>query len=441
MSLTSQFSRAEESVLRLDLDEAVRIALAQNPQIQQILAQLNIADEQVQVASAPARLQLDLQGGVARVQPAQTPTVQVNVDGVQSNFQQDPGFGYNIFEGALNIQKLLFDGGQVRNRIAAAQLSSDSAHLSALDTWRRLHLQIETAYISVLRAEESVQNALTSRELAQTNLTTAEKRFAVGQVPRGDVVFAQVPLAQAELEVERAAVQKQSAKEALLLAIGLPQTTPLEVEELALREELDLTREMAVQHALEERADLKADLLKLDAAEKNLKAVSRGRRPQLAFASTVNPLGFDGNALASGGYRVGLVLRWPILSGNVVEHQTKIAEAQLVEIEAGISLKKQTIEREVREAYRAVELARLSKNSTNLQEKQAAESLRIAQGQYNAGLAQFNVVNEQQRELVRAQGAQTQATYDYMQARARLEQVIGRKVLREGPFEAALSER
>ena len=87
---------------------------------------------------------------------------------------------------------------------------------------------------------------------------------------------------------------------------------------------------------------------------------------------------------------------------------------------------------------RAVELARLAKDSTNLQVKQAAESLRIAQGQYNAGLAQFNVVNEQQRELVRAQGAQTQATYDYMEARARFDQVIGREVLREGPFEEAL---
>ena len=122
----------------------------------------------------------------------------------------------------------------------------------------------------------------------------------------------------------------------------------------------------------------------------------------------------------------------------MVEHQTHIAESQLVDIEAGIDLKKQTIEREVREAYRAVELARLAKDSTNLQVKQAAESLRIAQGQYNAGLAQFNVVNEQQRELVRAQGAQTQATYDYMEARARFDQVIGREVLREGPFEEAL---
>ena len=170
-----------------------------------------------------------------------------------------------------------------------------------MDTWRRLHLQIETAYISVLRAQERVENALTSRDLAQANLTTAEKRFAVGQVPRGDIVFAQVPLAQADLEVERAVFQKQSAKEALLLAIGLPQSTPVEVEELTPREELELTRETAIQYALEDRADLQADVLKLEAADKNLEAVRRGRRPQLAFASTINPLGFDGNALASGG--------------------------------------------------------------------------------------------------------------------------------------------
>jgi outer membrane protein TolC len=435
MSLMSQVSFADDSVLRLDLDESVRIALAQNPQIKQIMARLNIADERVQVASAPARLSVDFQGGAARVQPAQTPTVQVSVDGVESDFQQSSNFGYNVFEGTINIQKLLFDGGQVRNQIAAAQLSADSTHLAALDTWRRLHLQIEAAYITVLRAEESVQNALASRDLAKTTLSTAETRFAVGQVPRGDIVFAQVPLAQAELEVERSLFQRQSAREALLLLLGLPQRTPLEVNKLSPREELNLTRESALEHALAERADLQASLLELEAADKNLKAVSRGRRPSLALASSINPVGFDGNQLASGGYRVGLVLRWPILAGNVVEHQTRIAEAQQAEIVAGIELKKQTIEREVREAFRAVELARLSKDSTTLQVQRAAESLRIAQGQYNAGLAQFNVVNEQQRELVRAQGAQTQATYDYMLARARLDQVIGRKVLQENPFE------
>ncbi|MCA9781693.1 MAG: TolC family protein, partial [Candidatus Eremiobacteraeota bacterium] len=349
--LVCQISQAqEEQVLRLDLEQAVSIAVAQNPQIKQLVAGLEIADEQVQVASAPARWSVGVAAGVSRVQPAQTPTVQATLSGIEGDFQTNPNFAYTNLEGAININKLLFDGGQVRNQIAAARLSSDKTHLNAVDSWRRFHLQIEAAYIDVLRAEERVENALVSRDLAKTNYDTAEKRFAVGQVPRGDVVFAEVPLAQAELDVERTAFERQSAKEALLLLLGLPQSTPLELEKLNPPEQFDMSKEAALTRAFEQRADLAAAEADAEAASKELKAASRGNRPRLGFASSVNPVGFDGDSLATGGYRVGLVLQWPILNGNVVEHQTKIAEAQYESKLAGVELKRQNIEREVRQA-------------------------------------------------------------------------------------------
>ena len=404
MLLVCQISQAEEQVLRLDLEQAVSIALAQNPQIKQLVAGLEIADEQIQVASAPARWGVNVTAGLARVQPAQTPTVEATLSGIEGDFQTNPNFAYTLLEGGINVNKLLFDGGQVRNQIAAARLSSDKTHLNAVDSWRRFHLQIEAAYIDVLRSEERVENALVSRDLAKTNYETAEKRFAVGQVPRGDVVFAEVPLAEAELEVERTVFDRQSAKEALLLLLGLPQSTPLEVEKLTPPEQFDLTRETALDRAFEQRADLAAAEADAESASKELKAVSRGNRPRVGLAGTLNPVGFDGNALASGGYRVGLVLQWPIL------------------------------EREVRQAYRAVELARMAQQSTTVQLNAARESLRIAQGQYRAGLANFQVVNDQQRELVRAQGAYTQSFFDYMLALAQLEQAMGEGVPYEAPF-------
>ena len=206
------------------------------------------------------------------------------------------------------------------------------------------------------------------------------------------------------------------------------------MEKLTPPEQFDLTRETALDRAFEQRADLAAAEADAESASKELKAVSRGNRPRVGLAGTLNPVGFDGNALASGGYRVGLVLQWPILQGNVVEHQTKIAEAQYASKLAGIELKRQNIEREVRQAYRAVELARMAQQSTTVQLNAARESLRIAQGQYRAGLANFQVVNDQQRELVRAQGAYTQSFFDYMLALAQLEQAMGEGVPYEAPF-------
>lgn len=395
------------------------------------MAQLKIAREQAEIAAAPARLNIGFVGGAARVQPAQTPVIQATIAGVEGSFQNDPNFAYNVLEATLTFRKLIYDGGLVATRIAAAKLGAQSTEYSALAQWRSLHLEIEASYLNVLQTAERIRNAEASRELALANLNTAEKRFAVGQVPRGDIVFAQVPLAQAELELERAAFEHQSAREALLLLLGIPQSTPVEVEEVTAPPPLPWTLEQALQMAMQQRYDLLATQIDVVSAEKTIKATKKEDDPRVALAARVDPVGFDGTNLASGGYRVGVQLEWPILNGNLVAHQVKVAQAQYDGRVALLEQKKQEVEREVREAYREVKLAEIARSSTALQLDQARESLRISQGQYSAGLAAFNVVNDQQRELVRAQGAQTQSTYNYLLARARLNQAVGSDVLAE----------
>jgi outer membrane protein len=429
--LTSQPLIAEESALRLRLDDAIRVALVKSPRITQVLAQLDIAREQVQIVAAAKRLFINIQAGGARIQPAQVPVIQANVGGVSTDFQASPNFAYYTIEGAVIFRKLLLDGGLTASKIAASKSEEKSTRYKALAEWRLLHFEIESAYIDVLRAEEQIVNAKASLELARTNLSTAEKRFAVGQVPRGDIVFAQVPLAQAELQLERSTFARQSAGEHLLELIGLPQDTPLEVTKFESTSPPPESVEIALEQAFSDRFDLKAAEMDVEAAAQTLRASRKENDPRIVVGGTVNPLGFDGQNLAQGGYRVGVQLEWPILNGNVVSHQIKAAEADCVVQTAGLRLKKQQIEREVREAFRDVRLARIATDSSRLQVEQASESLRIAQGQYRAGLAGFTVVNEQQRELVRVQGEHTLSAYSLLVTRAKLALVIGTDVIEE----------
>ena len=115
----------------------------------------------------------------------------------------------------------------------------------------------------------------------------------------------------------------------------------------------------------------------------------------------------------------------------MVAHRVNQAEAEYAFQEAELEQTRQEVEREVRQAFREVKLARIARDSSRLQVEQARESVRIAQGQYRAGLAGFTVVNEQQRELVRTQGEQTLSTFNYLTARARLAQAVGAEVLAE----------
>lgn len=431
MLLSGMASSDEPSTLHLKLDEAVRVALAKSPRIQQVLAELQIAREDVELAAAPARPVLSFQSEVGRVQPAQTPTVPASLSGVQGNFQTAASFSFTTFEGRFNMRQLLYDGGLVANRIAAARLNAESTEFTALHTWRALHLEIQQAYINVLRSEQLISNAEKALELAQKNLDSAEKRFAVGQVPRGDIIQAQVPLAQAELDLEQANFQHRSNKEQLLLLLGLPQNLPLTLDDMPPIEPIELTMEQAVAKAIEKRYDLLAAQAEAEAAKRTVRAAHKEDDPRVSLTGSLDPLGFDGSSIAPGGYRVALRLEWPIFNGNIVAHQINQAEARLSLQESVLEQRRQQVVREVREAFRAVELARISKDSTQLQFQGASESVRIAQGQYRAGLANFLVVNQQQRDLVRAQGARTQSIYDYLLARARLDQAMGSDVLQD----------
>jgi len=413
----------------LKLDEAIRIALVNSPRIQQVLSQLDIAREEVEIAAAPKRLFVNIRAGVERIQPAQTPSVQATLSGIEGDFQTNPSFAYNSLEGTIILKKTIFDGGLVAAQIAASRFGAKSTQYEALFDWRMLYLEIETAYIDVLRAQEQIENAKASLELARMNLTTAEKRFAVGQVPRGDIVFAQVPLAQAELELQRSQFARQSAVERLLQLMGLPQDTKIELSPLPPASDFKQSLEEDIASAFERRYDLKAVESEVSRSELALKAARKEDDPRIAVGASINPAGFDGQQLAPGGYRVGVQLEWPLLSGNVVAHQIKAAQAELEMRGATLEVKRQEIEREVREAHREVLLAEIARDSSSLQVEQARESLRIAQGQYRAGLAGFTVVNEQQRELVRTQGQHTIARYSYLISRAKLSQAIGADII------------
>ena len=417
------------STLHLKLEEAVRVALVKSPRIKQVLARLRIAQEQVEIAAAPSRPVVSFNGEIGRVQPAQTPTVPASLSGVQGNFQTDPSFSFTTLEGRFSLRQLLYDGGLVANRIAAARLNAESTEFTALHQWRTLHTEIQAAYINVLMSQQLISNAEATVELAQKNLHTAEKRFEVGQVPRGDIIQAQVPLAQAQLELEQAKFQHRSNKEQLLLLLGLPQDLPLTIDDLQTVPPLELSMEEAVEKALARRYDFLAAQAEAEAAGKELRAAHKEDDPRLSLTGSLDPIGFDGSSIAPGGYRVALRLEWPIFNGNIVEHQIKKAEAQQDLRLASLDQKRQEVVREVREAYRAVEAARIAKDSTQLQFEGATESVRVAQGQYRAGLANFLAVNQQQRDLVRARAAQTQSVYDYLLARARLDLAMGADVL------------
>ncbi|MBI3925250.1 MAG: TolC family protein [Armatimonadetes bacterium] len=406
--------------LELSLEDAARIALANSPRIDLALAHLRELREEAEVVAAPSRPRGLLLLSGEEVKTPEGPPISASFLGVTASFRSQASGNFERNTAFLALRQLLFDGGRVLAQIDEAKELARESEQEAVAEWHLLHLEVQQAYYDALQAQAEVETAVEALEVAQHSLRIAEARYRAGVVPRGDIVFAQLPLARAELDLTRTRQQVQSRFEELNRLLGLPQSTPLKLREpeapIEIREALD----DSIRMARDNRPDLRATQARISSAAKGILAAQRDNNPSLSFVSDIDRVGFDDKVLDGGGYVVGLKVEWPFLDGNLHAHLTRQAEARRDSAQAELRMKEEKIERELRQAYREVELAAQSYDTALVEVSQAREALRIAEGQYETGFSDFFPVRDSQRDLIVATVNRAMTRYDYFRARARL---------------------
>jgi outer membrane protein len=371
------------------------------------------------VAAAPARPRLSLRGRLERRQDPAGPPRQVLVDGVPQ-LQQPEVFAYTQGAAYVEVRQLLFDGARVLARVDELKAVAGQAEQQAVADAHLLALQVRQAYLDSLEARSAVTVAEESLALARQHLAIAQARLAAGKVPRGDVVLAQAPVAAAELALARAREDAQKADESLSRLLGLPQDTPLSLAEPEMPPPLAEDLEQSIQRALDKRPGLKASRLEVLAAEKALAAAEAEDNPQVEGFLNAGAAPASGQVSGAAVYQVGVDLSWPILDGQRTRWLIAQSRARLEGLQAEMKERQSEVEAEVRGAWREVRLATAAYDSALAQVSRAREALRIAEGQYRAGVIPFQPLRQARFDLSEALQSQMAAYYDYLRARARL---------------------
>ncbi len=406
-------AQAQSERLKVTLDEAVQLALVKNPRIAAALAMVRVREEEAEVVAAPGRPM----GALYALAPP--PAI------FQSNFNTD----YALSPARLEFRQLLMDGGRVLARFEQARTQASRAAQEAVNEEHRVCLEVRLAYLESLAAHARLKVAHESLESARRHQSLAQARFQAGQAPRGDLLTAELPVSERELELTRMRFRVQDSEEALSRLIGLPLDSSLELVEPPAPEPLTQSLEEALAEASLERPWLKAARLELAAAEKGVEAAGKENNPELqallggAIESTTE------NVVDGVGLRAGLTLSWPFLDGNRTRHLVAQAQATRDLASARLDEAVRQVEQEVRQAYRGVELARRSESTSQVRVSRAREALRVATAQYEAGFVPFHVVRDAQLDLDRARLEQVTIFYQVVEARARLDWALGRSPL------------
>jgi len=405
--------------VHLTLPQALRIALDQNPRVQQSL--LAIAESQDDRRSAAAALM---------------PTVAAQAYGQRNKYNLDALMGmpqphgpevvgpFNWGQVGVEAQVSLFDL-SLWKRWKASRYAEDSARAQGRAVREQIAALVVGQYLRALRAAASVNASQSRVDLAGALATLAENQQKQGVGTKLDTLRAQVQLQTERQRLIQAQTQRLTALAGLGKLLDLKPGTVIDLQDTLAAPSLpQLSFEAAYQSGLKQRPELAA----LDAREKaaaSLRQAAQGlRMPSVVATGSYASTGLQSQAWAPT-YQVSLGVKVPLFTGGRVSAQiskAKSEQASLQEarrdVRAQVGLEIQVAQAELDAAQHEVEVADLAVSLSQ-------EALTQARHRFEAGVSNNIEVINAQDELARANDNQISALYRLNQSRADLALAMG----------------
>lgn len=407
----------------LGLDEAVRAALANHPQIRQAQANLDVASARSETARAPLLPQLrgDVFYDWATSNPNRRLTPAGNPAGPVTSWTASRSAG-----AGATLTQVLFDAAQFqRYRSSLASTSSFEA------TQRATELQIaaaaRAAFFAARAARDLVGVARETLANQDAHLKQAQAFVQVGTRPEIDLASARAARANAEVQLIQAENGYDTARAQLAQAMGVERSTDFDVGDDVLP---------AIPNEDQPLAPLYAEAI---ASRPELASFREQERAQVltrsaARAGYLPTVGAQGDLSAQGpsldytypNWSATITLSWNLFQGGATRAAVHESEATLNLITAQEEQLRQQIRLEVEQARLAVRASRATLVSAGEAETAAKEQLRLAEGRYRAGAGSIIELGDAQVAAANASAQRVQSQYNLASSRAQLLRALGR---------------
>jgi len=306
----------------------------------------------------------------------------------------------HIVQAQLSIQAPLFHM-PILSAIETARLGRSMAGLAEEEGARQLLLGVATAFYGALSARELVEVQADAFEKAKGRVRAARARLAAGAGIRIDVARAELEMETARLAHEAALLGFDNARQALAGLVGMDELPiPLAPDD---DPQAPANAEELVERAVEERADVELRRRQVALAEQNLESAWAAFYPSLSLAwqlqsELTEPAGFGGRRNA---WALVFVLSIPIYD------QPRYAlldqrRAEIRKAEADLEAALQSVDTEIRSAFRAYESSLTTITTAERQVALAEEALRLAEAGFQAGAATSLDVDDAQQRVNQA---------------------------------------
>lgn len=325
----------------------------------------------------------------------------------------------------LSASQLVDITGVFRLGVRSAQLNQQAQQLLLEAEKLRVKQQARTSYYQVLQAKAFVtvrQEALGS---SQQRLSRARIRYEAGDLARFDVIRLETEVKNAERELVEATNGYELSKQALNNLLGRPIETPFEAVDVVVMPSLTPTVDPLVRAARENRPEVQAVAVSVDALDKVRRAEERGSQPTLGVSvihtRVIDPMVGQNEHSTYGVARIS----WPVFDSGITRANVRAArqdveqaKLRLEQVQLGVSL-------EVRAAFTQCENALKSYEFAVTAEGLAQEAYRLAQLRFDEGAGILLDVITARADLTAARGNRLFARYAFLSAFASLQRAVG----------------
>lgn len=304
--------------------------------------------------------------------------------------------------------------------------------------------RVRIAFYDALLAEESVRLTENTVERIRRTLDEMQRMERAGIASSYDVLRLEVELANVEPALRRARNAASAARRALAVELGLRDLDAVVIEGSLLGTEPDSLAPVVVaaangngspvQDAVRQRTEVRQLELTESLRRSELRAQQSEYLPEVTLFGTYSinaqqsgsPVFFgSSDAQRSYGRQVGIMVSMPLFSG--MQRPQRIAQQQLLirQLQTQRDLLEDQVEHQVRTFSDQVDESRQRAAAQRLAVRQAQRGYEIATVQYREGISSALELTDAESALRQSEFNYAEAVYDYLVARARLEDALG----------------
>ena len=413
-------------VLTLSLEEALQIALSENPTIK-------IADEEIEIKRyakqgtyASLYPQIDATGSYQRVIEKQTMSMDFGGQTQSIKVGSDNSFNGGLTAVMPIINAQLWESLKVS--ALDVELAVEKARSSRLDMVE----QVTQAYYTVLLAKESLRVYKSVYDNAVANNKNVKKRYEVGSVSEFDLISSNVSVQNAEPNVfaaENSVVLTLWQLKALLgidLERNIDVSGSLTDYEQSLSQAYDLSKVDLGENSTLKQLEIQEQML-----ERAVRTTKLANVPTMSVnaAYLYTALGNDGKFFRKEAWNpyayAGIQLNIPIFAGNSKRAATRQARLNL----SSLQLQRENAERQLRVAI----INNLNSMDTSVRQfgssaatvAQAQRGYEIAVKRYDVGSGTLVEIDNSQLALTQAELQRNQSIYNFLNSKIALDKILG----------------